>query len=170
MEYLIGLGHRRIGFIGGREELESANRRLMGYLDALESAGIDVDEQLIVSGDYTDKAGYKGGKYLLTLEDPPTAIFATNDQMAMGVYHIAEEMGLRIPEDFSLVGFDNISESKYLGLTTVDQFMSDMGYAATQMLIKIIKEIPLEDQKYKMQTKLVIRNSCRRIDDSELTK
>lgn len=170
MEYLIGLGHRRIGFIGGREELESANRRLMGYLDAIENAGITIDEQLIVSGDYTDKAGYKGGKYLLSLDDRPTAIFATNDQMAMGVFQIAEEMGLRIPDDFSLVGFDNISESKYLGLTTVDQFMSDMGYAATQMLIKIINEIPLEDQTYKMQTKLIIRNSCRRVTSNESAK
>ena len=162
MEYLIGLGHRRIGFIGGRVELESANRRLSGYRDALEKAGIPIDEQLIVSGDYTTKTGIEGGQKLLALEDRPTAIFASNDQMAMGVYQSAEKMGLHIPDDFSLVGFDNIPESKYLGLTTIDQFILKMGYTATQMLIKIINEIPLEGQAFRMKIQLVVRNSCRR--------
>jgi LacI family transcriptional regulator len=84
--------------------------------------------------------------------------------MAMGVYQVAQEMGIRIPEDLSLIGFDNIPESKYLGLTTVDQFISDMGYMATEMLIKIINGIPLEAQTFKMQTKLIIRSSCKKID------
>ncbi len=162
MEYLIGLGHKRIGFIGGRVELESANRRLSGYRDALKNAGIPIDEQIIVSGDYTTKTGIEGGQQLLTMNNRPTAIFASNDQMAMGVYQIAEKMGLHIPEDFSLVGFDNIPESKYLGLTTVDQFISKMGYVATQMLIKVINEVPLEDQTLRIKTQLVVRNSCRR--------
>ncbi len=161
MEYLIGLGHRRIGYIGGRVELESANRRLMGYRDALEKAGITIDEVLITSGDFTTETGIQSGRDLLMLKDRPTAIFASNDQMAMGVYQVADEMGLRIPDDFSLVGFDNIPESKYLGLTTVDQFISEMGYAATQMLIKIINDLPLEDQTYKVQTQLIVRSSCR---------
>ncbi len=160
MEYLIGLGHRRIGYISGRPELESSNRRLSGYRDALKNAGIPVDEGLIVSGDYTTETGVMGGRELLSLKDKPSAIFASNDQMAMGVYQASEELGLRIPEDFSLVGFDNIPESKYLGLTTIDQFISEMGYAATQMLIQIINEIPLENQTRKMQTQLIIRNSC----------
>ena len=162
MEYLIGLGHRRIGFIGGRVELESANRRLSGYRNALEKAGVPIDENLIVSGDYTTKTGVEGGEKLLLLKNRPTAIFASNDQMAMGVFQIAEKMGLNIPEDFSLIGFDNIPESKYLGLTTVDQFISQMGYSATQMLIKIINEVPLEDKTYRIKTQLVIRNSCRK--------
>ena len=161
MEYLIKLGHKRIGYIIGRTELESANRRLSGYRAALEYAGIPIDEQLITSGDFTTKTGIACGRKLLSLDNPPSAIVAANDQMAMGVYQVAEEMGLRIPEDFSLVGFDNIPESKYLGLTTVDQFISEMGYTATQMLIKIINEIPLDNQTFRMQTRLVIRNSCR---------
>lgn len=163
MEYLVGLGHRRIGYISGRAELESSSRRLKGYQDALEKAGIPVDPQLIASGDYTTKTGITGTQYLLGLEEPPTAIFASNDQMAMGVFQIAEEMGIRIPEDLSVMGFDNITESKYMGLTTVDQFISDMGYVATQMLIKIINGVPLEEQTYRMQTQLVVRNSCREI-------
>jgi len=162
MEYLIGLGHKRIGYIGGRTELESANRRLKGYTEALEKAGISVDEEFIASGDYTTETGVSGARQLLGLVNPPSAIFASNDQMAMGVYQVADEMGLRIPDDLSVIGFDNITESKYMGLTTVDQFISEMGYVATQMLIKIINGIPLEDQTYRMQTQLVVRNSCRK--------
>lgn len=163
MEYLIGLGHKRIGFISGRAELESSNRRLKGYREALEKANIPIDESLIASGDYTTATGVTGMRQLLALEKPPTAIFASNDQMAMGVYQVAEEIGMRIPDDLSVIGFDNITESKYMGLTTVDQFISEMGYVATQMLIKIINGVPLENQTYRMQTRLVIRNSCREV-------
>ena len=161
MEYLLGLGHKRIGYISGRAELESSNRRLKGYKDALKKAGISLDEKLIASGDYTTETGVSGAQQLLALKKPPTAIFASNDQMAMGVYQVAQEMGLRIPDDLSVIGFDNITESKYLGLTTVDQFISEMGYVATQMLIKLINGEKFESQTYKMQTHLVIRNSCR---------
>lgn len=163
MEYLLGLGHRRIGFISGRAELESSNRRLKGYREALEKAGIPVDESLIAAGDYTTPTGISGARLLLGLEQPPTAIFASNDQMAMGVYQLAEEMGLRIPDDLSVVGFDNITESKYMGLTTVDQFISEMGYVATQILIKLINGASLEEQTYRIQTRLVVRTSCREI-------
>jgi LacI family transcriptional regulator len=161
MNYLLGLGHTRTGFISGRAELESSTRRLKGYRDALEQAGIPVDERLIAAGDYTTETGVRGTRELLALDHPPTAIFASNDQMAMGVYQVAEEMGLRIPEDLSVVGFDNIMESKYMGLTTVDQFISEMGFVATQMLIKLINGEPLESPTYQMQTQLVIRTSCR---------
>jgi LacI family transcriptional regulator len=158
------LGHKRIGYISGRAELESASRRLKGYTDALEKAGIPIEDDLIASGDYTTDTGVTGAKKLLSLSTPPSAIFASNDQMAMGVYQLAQEMGLRIPEDLSVIGFDNIPESKYLGLTTVDQFISEMGYVATQMLIKIINGENFESQTYKMQTRLVIRSSCRKYD------
>jgi LacI family transcriptional regulator len=160
MEYLLGLGHRRIGFISGRAELESSNRRLKGYRDALENAGRPVDEELAASGDYTTETGIKCARELLSLKQPPTAIFASNDQAAMGVYQVAQEMGLRIPEDLSVIGFDNIMESKYMGLTTVDQFISEMGFVATKMLIKLINGESLDSQTYQMQTQLVLRNSC----------
>jgi LacI family transcriptional regulator len=160
MKYLLDLGHRRIGFISGRAELESSTRRLKGYRDALDKAGLPLDKRLIAAGDYTTETGINCARELLALDHPPTAIFASNDQMAMGVYQVAQEMGLRIPEDLSVVGFDNIMESKYMGLTTVDQFISEMGFMATQMLIKRINGEPLETETYKMQTQLVIRTSC----------
>lgn len=163
MRYLLDLGHRRIGHISGRSELESSNRRLKGYRDALENAGIAIDEQWIVSGDYTTETAVQCAHELLSLEERPTAIFASNDQSAIGVFQAADEMGLRIPEDLSVVGFDNISESKYMGLTTIDQFIAEMGYVATQRLIKLINGETLPEQTYRMQTQLVARTSCRQI-------
>jgi LacI family transcriptional regulator len=163
MEYLLSLGHRRIGYISGRAELESASRRLKGYTDALEKAGLPIEDELIASGDYTTDTGVSSAKKLLSLNTPPSAIFASNDQMAMGVFQVAEEMGLRIPDDLSVIGFDNIPESKYMGLTTIDQFISEMGYVATQMLIRLINGETPESQTYRMQTRLVIRSSCRKI-------
>jgi LacI family transcriptional regulator len=166
MEYLLSLGHKRIGHISGRAELESSNRRLKGYRDALEKAGIPVDETLIASGDYTTETGTKCAQELLSLNNPPTAIFASNDQTAIGVFQVAQEMGIRIPEDLSVIGFDNITESKYMGLTTVDQFISEMGFVATQMLIKLINGEPLDAQTHRMQTQLVVRNSCKKYVDA----
>lgn len=163
MDYLIGLGHRRIAFISGRPEIGSAVRRLQGYRDSLIKAGIEVDESLIVPGDFTQKAGYNNTCQLLQMKNPPTAIFASNDQSAFGVIQAAEEMGLRVPSDLSVVGFDNISETKYLGLTTVDQFLEEMGYVAMQMLIKLINGEPLEVDVYKMKTKLLVRTSCQEL-------
>jgi len=163
MNYLIGLGHRRIGFISGRPEIGSAGRRLQGYQDALTNAGIELDEKLVANGDFTQKIGYKCTRELLALSNPPTAIFAANDQSAIGVFEAAEELGLHIPDDLSVVGFDNISEAKYLGLTTINQFLEEMGYVAVQMLIKLIGGVSLELEVHKMQTKLIERSSCCRI-------
>ena len=163
MDYLLDLGHKRIGFISGRAELESSNRRLKGYRDSLDKAGIPIDEKLIAPGDYTTETGIICAKKLLSQDEPPTAIFASNDQTAMGVFQAAQEMRLRIPEDISVIGFDNITESKYMGLTTMDQFISEMGFVATQMLIKLINDESLDAQTYRMPTRLVVRDSCRKL-------
>ena len=167
VKYLIGLGHRRIGFIGGRPEIASAILRLNGYLDAHKEAGISVDDALMIPGDFTTETGYQRGLTLLTMKDPPTAIFAANDQSAIGVFQAAEELKLRIPEDVSIVGFDNISEAKYLGLTTIDQALAEMGYVAIHMLIRLVNKETLASQTYEMPTKLVVRNSCRELAASE---
>ena len=160
MEYLLGLGHKRIGFICGRPEIGSAGRRLKGYKDALLQAGIEIDDALIAPGDFTTKAGYKYTLQLLSLDNPPSAIFASNDQTAIGVFQAANEVGVSIPDDLSVVGFDNIAEANYLGLTTVDQCLSEMGYTAAQMLFRLVNDELLEEQIHKIQTKLLIRSSC----------
>jgi LacI family transcriptional regulator len=163
MEHLISLGHRRIGFIGGRPDLQSAQRRLQGYQDALRQANIPVDQDLIATGDFTTETGRLCARNLLSLSDPPTAIFAANDQSAMGTIEATCEMGLRVPEDLSVIGFDNIPEAAYYdpALTTIDQFIEEMGRVATGKLIDLIQGQPLESDLYKVPTQLVVRDSCR---------
>jgi LacI family transcriptional regulator len=163
MEYLISLGHRRIGFIGGRPELQSTIRRQQGYEDGLRRANIPVISKLMQAGDYTRKTGYDCAKELLSLSNPPTAIFAANDQSAIGAMEAADEAGLHIPKDLSVVGFDNIPQTAYTTppLTTVDQSIDEMGYMATKMLIELIQGKPLETRLHKIPTKLIVRNSCR---------
>ncbi len=165
MEYLIGLGHRRIGFITGRQGLVSSNRRQQGYIDALEQAGLQVDAALIQPGDYTRETGFRCAQHLFTLPDPPTAIFAANDQSALGVIDAASTAGLHIPGHLSVVGFDNTPQAtrSVPGLTTVDQSLSEMGYIATTMLIKLMQGEPLEEPVCKVPTQLVIRDSCQTI-------
>jgi LacI family transcriptional regulator len=170
MNYLIELGHRRIGFIGGRDDLVSANRRLRGYQDSLAQAGIPIDPDLIVQGDFTASAGLRCARQLLNLPVPPTAIFAANDQSALGAYQAAQEAGLSIPGDLSVVGFDNIPEAAQAdpGLTTVDQSIQEMGRIAIQMLVKLIEGEPLESKIIKTSTRLVIRDSCRALEAAKV--
>jgi LacI family transcriptional regulator len=105
VNYLIGLGHRRIAFITGRPDIGSAILRLKGYKDALANAGLPVDDTLIAQGDFSSETGQICARQLLAMRDRPTAIFAANDQSAIGVYQAVEELKLRIPEDVSVVGF-----------------------------------------------------------------
>lgn len=163
MEYLLGLGHRRIGFIGGRPDLQSAIRRLQGYKDSLCQANLSLDPDLIQIGDFTQETGYRCAQKLLALPARPTAIFAANDKSAIGAIEAITEIGLKVPEDISIVGFDNIEEASFVngGLTTVDQFITDMGRVAVEMLVKLIQNQPLENQLFRMPTKLIVRNTCR---------
>lgn len=165
MDYLTSLGHQRIGIVGGRPELMSAVHRLQGYKDGLTHAGITVDENLIEIGDYSVETGKTCALKLLSLPDPPTAIFAANDQSAFGVIQAAKERGLRIPQDLSVVGFDNIPESKISNpaLTTVDQHLSDLGTTAIQILMKQIKGDDIEVLVQKIPTELIVRDSCQAI-------
>jgi LacI family transcriptional regulator len=167
MEHLIGLGHRRIGFISGRPDLQSSNHRRQGYLDALRQAGIPQDQALIEEGDFSPETGHMCAQRLMSLSSPPTAIFAANDQSAIGAIEAAHEMGLHVPADLSVVGFDNIPEAAYANpaLTTVDQFIHRMGHVATELLIGLIQGDPLETELYLMPTQLVVRDSCRAFPD-----
>ncbi|HRE26986.1 MAG TPA: LacI family DNA-binding transcriptional regulator [Anaerolineales bacterium] len=168
VDYLISLGHRRIAHISGRRELISSVQRLQGYREALEAAGIPVDEELIEIGDFSTATAIPCVRNLLALTDRPTAIFASNDMTAIAVYEVAAEMGLRIPQDLSVVGFDNLRESAFLfpPLTTVDQSVEKMGAMAMEILVKLVKGEPLtpeaDDAPYlvKVPTQLVVRGSC----------
>jgi LacI family transcriptional regulator len=165
MEYLIGLGHRRIGFIGGRTDLQSGIQRRQGYEDALRQAGLPVDPDLIQDGDFTTETAVFCARRLLSLPDPPTAIFAANDQSAFGVVSTARELGAEIPDDLSVVGFDNIPDAAYSqpALTTVDQFVAEMGYAAVELLMNLMQGNLQDSNQITVSTQLVIRDSCRAI-------
>lgn len=174
MNYLFGLGHRRIGYITGRMELASSIQRVQGYKDGLSAAGIPVDEELIEISDFSTENAVNCARRLLSLPNRPTAIIAANDIMAVGVYQVAKEIGLKIPEDLSVMGFDNLGFSSLMipALTTVDQFVEDTGTIATQMVVKLVNGEALpanfpgpvnftrEGNLYKIPTQLVIRDSC----------
>lgn len=162
MRYLLALGHRRIGFITGRMDLQSAVRRFDGYRAALEEAGIPFDPALTAEGDYTREKGFAGALRLLLQPDPPTAIMASSDDTALGVYDAAAELGLRIPDDLSVIGFDNTLAGALLNppLTTVDQFVEKMGALAAEILLQRIQGHPCETRVHKAPTRLVIRQSC----------
>lgn len=162
MNYLFGLGHRRIGHITGRMELVSACQRLQGYKDGLAAAGLPLDEDLIETGNYSRTLATECARRLLALKDRPTAIFAANDMSAVGVYQAAKEAGLKIPEDLSVVGFDNLYESAFTvpALTTVDQFLEEMGAVAARMIESLVNEEKLSCGFKTVQTQLIIRDSC----------
>lgn len=162
MQYLIGLGHRRIGFIGGRPDTLSASRRFEGYKDGLAAAGIAYDPALVQPGDYTRERGQAAARQLLSLPDRPTAIFAANDRAALGVMDVARELGLHVPQDVSVVGFDNVPEAAQVTpkLTTVDQSIQEMGTLATKLLIAMLRGEALEQTPVKVATRLIIRDSC----------
>ena len=157
--HLIDLGHRRIGYIAGREDLICSHQRYEGFIVAMEEGGIPICEGLIVEGDFTADTAYERALELLNQDDPPTAIFASNDQAAFGVFRAAEEKGINIPGDLSLVGFDNIPAATLLDLTTVDQSVDEMGYTGAQMLFELIQGIQPEEMSPVVPTELIIRGS-----------
>lgn len=159
MRYLIGLGHRRIAYISGRMGMQNSER-YRAYCDALREAGIAFDPVLVAEGDYSVPAGAACTRALLALPHPPTAIFAANDQSAIGAYEAAGQLGVRIPEDLSLVGFDNIPEARYYGLTSVDHPLMQMGSMAVEMLIQLIEGGRIENPITCIPATLVTRTSC----------
>lgn len=163
MTYLIGLGHRQIGYIGGRIELQSAQRRFEGYKESLAAAGIAYDPTLVEIADYTKPTAMVCARRLLSRAPRPSAIVAASDETAFGVYEVVAEFGLRIPEDLSVVGFDNVTEAASVDppLTTVDQSIEEMGRVAVRMVVDQIEGRPLATMVQKVPTHLVIRESCR---------
>ncbi len=135
-ELLIAQGHRRIGFIGGPESHGSTAGRRQGYLDALQAHGIAQEPELLVAGDFSFESALDAGERLLELADPPSAIFAANDDMAAAVISLAHRRGLRIPEKLAIAGFDDtpIAVKSWPPLTTIRQPIAEMAERATMAL------------------------------------
>ena len=160
-QHLLSLGHRRIGLIAGPPRLLCSRARLDGYRAGLESAGIAVDDALIVPGDFYHEGGFRGTAALLDLPDPPTAIFACSDQMAFGVYEAVRQRGLRVPDDMSVVGFDDLPEARWASppLTTVRQPLADMGRVAARTVLRLAAGQQPDSQRVELATELVPRES-----------
>ena len=160
-EHLLALGHRRIGFIEGPPRLLCSRARLDGYRAALDAADLGVDAELIQQGDFYHESGFAGGTALLDVDDPPTAIFASSDQMALGVYEALRQRGRRVPADMSVVGFDDLPEVRWSSppLTTVRQPLAEMGLLAARTVLRLAEGDRIESPRVELATDLVVRES-----------
>lgn len=159
-EYLIGLGHRRIGFIIGHPDHFASGQRLAGYKSALAAHGIDFQDRQVRQGYFVFESGMAAAQELLTQADPPTAIFASNDDMAAGVLMAAHELGVAVPERLSVAGFDDtyIAKTVWPRLTTVHQPTYDLAYTATNLLLQML-QTGVAPQSIRLGYRLVCRAS-----------
>jgi LacI family transcriptional regulator, galactose operon repressor len=161
MQHLLGLGHRRIGAITGPSGWVATEDRRRGYHAALASAGVLPDPALELEADFEISGGVKAANALLDLDDPPTAIFAFNDNIAIGVLQAARARGVRVPEDLSVVGFDDVEAASIVTptLTTVRQPLAEMGRTAVSLLVRLIERQRFETLHVELGTRLVVRES-----------
>ncbi|RAP77368.1 LacI family DNA-binding transcriptional regulator [Paenibacillus montanisoli] len=157
-DYLIKLNHHKIAYINGPEDWYSSIRRLNGYIDALKKNNIPFHSEYVKHGDWFEDSGYRLALELFRSEDPPTAVFAANDMMAVGVIDAARECGLRVPEDVSVMGYDDRTIAKYVRprLTTIQLPMFEVGQMAGQVLCEMITTGHVPDGK---STRLLVRGN-----------
>jgi len=159
--HLLGLGHRRIAMISGPSDVLCSRARVDGYRSALEEAGVEIDPSLIKYGDFYVGGGYDHGRELLERPDRPTAIFAGSDYQALGVLRAARELGLQVPQDLSVVGYDNLPVAEWIApaLTTVDQPLAEMASTATRMVVGLARGEAPASLRIDLATELVVRES-----------
>jgi DNA-binding LacI/PurR family transcriptional regulator len=160
LQHLLDLGHRRIGYIGGPPESTTAADRLTGYKSALAQNGLEYQTALVEQGNLTPDSGHGAAKRLLQAAQKPTAIFAANDLMALGAISAARELGLKVPWDLSVVGFDDLPLNPYFEppLTTVAIPMRGLGQEAMKMLVNLVNDNKINRMKW-LDTGLVVRRS-----------
>lgn len=163
--HLLSLGHRRIAYLGGPVTAACNQARLSGFRAAMEDAGIPVPEEYLRTGEYRFVDGLTGGAALLDLPSPPTAVFAGSDETAAGVIEAARLRGLRIPEDLSLVGFDDTQVARYASppLTTVRQPLREIAVVALRTALRLAAGEKLDSHHVELATELVVRQSTARL-------
>ncbi len=167
-QYLINNGHRRIAFLGGDEQLYTSLERYNGYLQALQDSDITLDEKLCAFGDLAMESGYNLAKQLLLRKDPPTAIFVAQYRMTLGAIMAINELGVRIPEDVSVIGFDNLEQTQIVNppLTLVSQPLHEIARCAVDMLLRRVEnreDAGRPPQLIKLATQLYVRGSVRAV-------
>ncbi len=160
-DHLLELGHRRIGMIAGRKGWVATEERVNGYQAALAGAGVLPSRELVVAGDFEIDGGYRAARRLLAIDDPPTALFASNDNMAIGALRAATELGMVVPDQLSIVGFDDSQLARVVtpALTTVWQPLEEMGRMAVSLLTRLIDGQRVETLRIELATRLVLRES-----------
>jgi len=163
VEHLIKLGHKRIAMIVGLKAVTTTQERIKGYLEALKTYHIKMDDSLIVEGSSKIEEGIKATEILFKLEYPPTAIFSSNNLMTLGALIALKRLGKNVPKDVAIVGFDDLEWAEVLDppLTAVSQPTYTIGATAAQLLIqRLSKEGPVKKQTIILKTELIIRRSC----------
>ncbi len=161
VEHLLSLGHRRIGAILGPPDWMATTERLNGYRSALAAAGVLPAPDLVVESDFSIESGEAAAASLLDLPERPTAIFGFNDNVAIGALRAAEARGLTVPDDLSVVGFDDSEQSGLVtpALTTVRQPLAEMGRMAVSLLLRLLDRQRVEAMNIELATRLVVRES-----------
>ncbi|AZN43134.1 LacI family DNA-binding transcriptional regulator [Paenibacillus albus] len=162
--YLIGLGHEAIGFLGGdMRDITSGQNRYSGYRNALTDSGIKIIHEHIRFGDYKVKSGYEQMKELLRVKQPPTAVFAVSDDMAVGAMNCIRDNGLRVPEDISVMGFDGsqLTELTRPTLTSMEQPIHEMGKVTMKVLLGQVENGDVPTSDIILEHRLVARESCK---------
>lgn len=162
-EYLISLGHKRIGFLSGPMDVILSRDRLKGYKQAMAHHDLPVEPHLVQEGDFTFESGYNLMLKFLAFDKPPTAVFASSDEMAIGAIKAIKSKGLHVPDDISVIGFDNIKFASIFepALTTISQPMYEIGLKAMELLLKIINKENLERNQFILNDQLIIRSTCK---------
>jgi DNA-binding LacI/PurR family transcriptional regulator len=161
MTHLYNLGHRRIAYIGGPQQLKIQRDRYFGYEQSLLSCGIPFDPQLVATSNLTQSGGYNTARQILALDRPPTAIICISDVTAIGVLHAAHDLGLQVGQDLAVAGFDGIEQAEHTHppLTTLDQPVYTIARNLVAMLVKLIGGQVLEQRLVKIEPELIIRAS-----------
>jgi len=161
MGHLAGLGHKRVAFVSGAEQLESAIQRHRAYDDAVSVLGLARDPALVLKGDYSVEGGREAGERLMRLKRRPTAVFASNDLSAFGLMSVLQKHGLKVPEDISVVGFDDLPAASQMhpALTTVRQPIEELGRAAVNTLLAMIAGLHPATTQVTLPTDLIVRQS-----------
>ena len=168
VNYLCSIGHKRIGFMAGLEDSDVGKNRYAGYRSGLSQHGIKLNQKLVFKGDYSFESGAKGGDYFLSLKKPPTAVVCANDAMAIAMIRQAVQRGLTVPDDLSIIGFDDIPVASQISpsLTTMAAPIDQITEQACNMLISLINGEKPENRHIALPAHLVIRDSCASVKDS----
>jgi len=170
-EYLIQLGHRRIGLVVGSQETITGRDRVQGYESAMRGAGIDIEPELVKIGEFAKDHAIEATKELLRLKIPPTAIFAASNRLVLGTMAALMDNDVRVPADISVIGFDDVEWLQYFNppITTVDIAVDRMATLSVELLMRRVREgvLPERPRTYSLSTMLIERRSCRRLTPEE---